>query len=242
MNRFFIKHKLSIGDVIHLSDSDSEFVINNLKLKPENFIEVETYESIFLGVITDTSNNSVEVEIIEKIEDKRSKMTFDVTVVQSLIGRERMNLVIEKAVEIGIDRIIPVQSQYSNIKKNKAIKEYGLWGKIVKDAVEQSRNIKPTVIEKPIRLEDLKIGDNVNKMCLSTENTDSISLRKYFEGIDIKHPILFAVGPEKGWGSRDIEFFKENNFKFVKLEGNILRSESTGLVVGSIIEYLKGNI
>ena len=54
MNRFFIKHKLSIGDVTHLSDSDSEFVINNLKLKPENFIEVETYESIFLGVITDT--------------------------------------------------------------------------------------------------------------------------------------------------------------------------------------------
>ena len=242
MNRFFIKHKLSIGDVTHLSDSDSEFVINNLKLKPENFIEVETYESIFLGVITDTSNNSVEVEIINKIEDKKSKNIFDVTVIQSLIGRERMNFVIEKAVEIGIDRIIPVESQYSNIKRSKAVKEYGLWKKIIEDADEQSRNIKPTVIEKPIRLEDLKIGDNVNKMCLSTENTDSISLRKYFEGIDIKHPILFAVGPEKGWGSRDIEFFKENNFKFVKLEGNILRSESTGLVVGSIIEYLKGNI
>ena len=153
-----------------------------------------------------------------------------------------MNLVIEKAVEIGIDRIIPVESQYSNIKRSKAVKEYGLWKKIIEDAVEQSRNIKPTVIEKPIRLEDLMIGDNVNKMCLSTENTDSISLRKYFESIDIKSPILFAVGPEKGWGSRDIKFFKENNFKFVKLEGNILRSESTSLVVGSIIEYLKGNI
>ena len=242
MNRFFIKHKLSIGDVTHLSDSDSEFVINNLKLKPENFIEVETYESIFLGVITDTEKSSVEVEIINKIEDKKSKNTFDVTVVQSLIGRERMNFVVEKTVEIGIDRIIPVESQYSNIKRSKAVKEYGLWEKIIEDAVEQSRNIKPTIIEKPIRLEDLKIDNHVNKICLSTENTDSISLRKYFENIDIKNPILFAVGAEKGWGSKDIEFFKENNFKFVKLEGNILRSESTSLVVGSIIEYLKGNI
>ena len=242
MNRFFVKHKLSIEDITHLSDSDSEFVINNLKLKPETFIEVETYESILLGIITDISNNSVEVEIIEKIEDKKEEDVFDVTLVQSLIGRERMNFVIEKSVEIGVDRIIPVESQYSNIKRSKAIKEYGIWKKIIEDATEQSRNIKPTIIEKPINLRELKIDNSINKICLSTENTDSISLGKYLKTANIKNPLLFAIGPEKGWGSKDIEFFKENGFQFVKLEGNILRSETASLVIGSIIEFLKGNI
>lgn len=242
MNRFFVKHKLSIGDITHLCDSDSEFVINNLKLKPEDFIEVETYESIFLGLITDTLKNSVEVEIIKKIEDKKRANVFDVTLVQSLIGRERMNFVIEKSVEIGIDRIIPVESQHSNIKRDKAVKEYGLWRKVIEDATEQSRNIKPTVIEKPIKLIDLKIGNSTNNICLSTENIGSMDLREYFKTINMKKPFLFAIGPEKGWGSKDIEFFKENSFQFVNLEGNILRSETTGLVVGSIIEFLKGNI
>jgi len=242
MNRFFVKHKLSINDVTHLSDSDSELVINHLKLKPENFIEIETYEALFLGVITDTRKNSVEVEILEIISQKDIQDTFDISIAQSLVGREKFNFLIEKSVEIGIDMIIPIESQYSTVRKNKAIKEYGLWKKIVKDAVEQSRNIKPTIVEKPIKLTDLKSNNLVNKICLSTENTDCITLREYLREVDIKESFLIAIGPEKGWSSKDLEFFDKEGFKFVKLEGNVLRTETASLVVGSIIKYLKGEI
>nr|MBP6976510.1 RNA methyltransferase [Candidatus Dojkabacteria bacterium] len=113
---------------------------------------------------------------------------------------------------------------------------------IVKDATEQSRNISPTIIEKPIKLKDLILVDTPNRICLSTENTDSISLEKYLEKIDITKPIVVAIGPEKGWSSSDIKIFRDLNFTFVKLKGNILRTESTGLVIGSIIKYLKGEI
>ena len=49
-------------------------------------------------------------------------------------------------------------------------------------------------------------------------------------------------GPEKGWDISDLEIFKELDFEFIKLKGNILRTETTGLVIGSIIKYLKGEI
>jgi len=242
MNRFFIKHKLSIDDVTHLSDSDSELVINNLKLNIEDFVEIETYEYIYLAVITDISKSSVEIQIVEEIGKKDSKESIGLTIVQSLIGSNKFNYFLEKAIEIGVNKVIPIESKYSTVNRNKAMKELGLWRKIVKDATEQSRNISPTIIEKPIKLKDLILVDTPNRICLSTENTDSISLEKYLEKIDITKPIVVAIGPEKGWSSSDIKIFKDLNFTFVKLKGNILRTESTGLVIGSIIKYLKGEI
>ncbi len=242
MNRFFVKHKLSIDDVVHLSDSDSELVISHLKLKIEDFIEIETYDCIYLGVITDVLNKSVEVQIIEEIERKDSEDNLNLTIVQSLVGSNKFNYFLEKAIEIGVDRIIPIESKYSTVNTNKAIKEVGLWRKIVKDATEQSRNINPTIIEKPIKLKDLSVKNIPNKVVLSTENTNSTYLNQYLKSIDMNKPIVIAIGPEKGWSSSDIQTFKDLNFTFVKLKGNILRTETTGVVIGSIIKYLKGEI
>jgi len=242
MHRFFIRHKLDENDITHLSDSDSIFVIEKLHLAVEDFIEVETYDTILLARITNVNGKSVEVEILERIEEKKGKDEIGLTLIQSLIGNNKFRFVIEKSVEIGVDRIIPIQSQYSHIKKNKAVREYELWKEIVKDATEQSRNIKPTIIEKPISIHKLEVEKNSNKLCLATENVDTFSLREYLESIDIKKPIILAIGPEKGWNSRDLEILKEKGFKFIKLEGNILRTETTGLVVSSIIQYLRGKI
>ncbi len=242
MNRFFIKHKLTLQDITRLSDSDSEFVINKLHLKEENFIEVETYEAIFLAVISDISNKSVEVEVLEQISEKEIKDSVDLTIIQSLVSKDKLHFLIEKSVEIGIDMIIPIESQYSLVKSSKAIKEYGLWKKIVSDAVEQSRNVKPTIIEKPIKLQDLSVSKNDNLLCLTTENVDTVPLKQYLSNSEIKKPFVIAIGPEKGWSSRDIDIFKEKGFKFVKLSGNILRTETSSLVIGSIVKYLKGEI
>ena len=173
---------------------------------------------------------------------RKSKDILGITLVQSLIGRNKFNYFLEKAVEIGVDRVIPVESQYSHINKNKALREYGLWKKIVTDATEQSRNIKPTIVEKPIRLKDLNCTEYINRVCLTTENVKGISLNKYIDGVDVKKPFVIAIGPERGWGSKDINVFRELDFQFVRLQGNILRAESVGLVISSIIKYLRGEI
>lgn len=242
MHRFFIRHKLDVFDITYLSDSDSEFAINELDVKVEDIVEIETYEAIYLGIVTDIGKNSVEVEIREIVNTKEKEDNFGITIIQALTNKSKFNIFLEKAVEIGIDRIIPIESQYSLLSKNNASKEYGLWKKIINDAKEQSRNIKPTVIEKPIKLNTLEIKDIENRICLATENVDSKQLNKYLTEIDIKKPFVVAIGPEKGWSSKDIDIFKKLNFKFVKLEGNILRTETAGLVIGSIIKYLKGEI
>lgn len=245
MQRFFVRHKLSEGDYTHLSDSDSELVINNLGLEIEDPVEIETYENIFLGRITEIEPASVEVEIVEILTIKDTTEDIDITVIQSLSNETKFNYFLEKSVEIGVDRVIPIESKYSLRNRNKALKDLGLWRKIVKDAQEQSRNIKSTIIEKPIRINDLsksKYEKDSIKICLSTENTNSKYLEEYLTTKDISQPFVIAIGPEKGWSTSDIKEFENMSFDFVKLKGNILRTETAGLVVSSIIKYLKGDI
>lgn len=243
MQKFFIRHKLSTGDTTYLSDSDSEIVISEKKLKIEDIVKIETYEKLFYAQVTNITKGSVEVVILEDIGERESEYTPSITIIQSLSNDSKFNYFIEKSVEVGIERIIPIQSQYSLKTKAKAIRDTGHWNKIIRDAVEQSRNIFPTIIDKPIRIDELKEYQLEGiKLCLSTESIDSQYLNKMLKEIDISKPVYIAIGPEKGWSSSDLLVFKEMEFSFVKLKGNILRTESTGLVIGSIIKYLKGEI
>ncbi len=245
MQKFFIRHKLSVGDVVNLSDSDSELIIKEGKYQIEDVIEIETYERHFYGQITDITKGSVEVQIVEDLGIRETEYIPSITIIQSLSNDTKFNYFIEKSVEIGIERIIPIQSKYSLKSKAKAIKDTGYWNKLVKDAVEQSRNIFPTIIERPIRINELaKYSLEGINICLSTESAGvkPKDLRKILEKDDLSKPVHIAIGPEKGWSSSDVKVFKELGFEFVKLKGNILRTETTGLVIGSIIKYLKGEI
>ncbi len=242
MNRFFIGHTIEEGDITHLSDKDSTFVVDVLNLNIEDIVEIENYTSIFLAIITDIQKNSVEIEIKEKVSDKEKIEDSGITIIQSLSNSSKFNYFVEKSVELGIERIVPIESKYSLRSKNQAIKDYGLWRKIIKDAKEQSHTLRDTQIEKPIKISSLVVEKDSNKLCLALENVDTISLAQYIKGINIKKPFVIAIGPEKGWSEKDINIFKELGFSFVRLQGNILRTESTGLVIGSIIKYLKGEI
>lgn len=245
MQKFFVKHKLSLDDITHLSDSDSKNIIEQVQLDIEDYIEVETYERKFLAQITDIQKGSIEIHIIEDLGERESDYIPSITIIQSLSNDSKFNYFIEKSVEIGIEKIIPIESKYSLKSKNKAIKDTGFWNKLVKDATEQSRNIFPTIIERPIYIKELnnyKLENNSIKICLATEINTSKFLDEYLKGKNLKVPVYIAIGPEKGWDISDIEIFKKLGFEFVKLKGNILRTETTGLVIGSIIKYLKGEI
>jgi 16S rRNA (uracil1498-N3)-methyltransferase len=245
MRKFFVRHKLSIDDITHLSDSDSKIVIAEKVLKVEDPIEVETYEKRYLAQIIDIKKNSVEIMILEELGDRESEYIPSITIIQSLSNDSKFNFFIEKSVEVGIEKIIPVESQYSLKTKNKATRDWGYWNKLVRDATEQSRNIFPTIIEKPLLLKELNnyaITKDSIKICLATEAIDLRSLEDVISSSDLSKPVYIAIGPEKGWSPSDLEVFKNLNFQFIKLKGNILRTETTGLVISSIFKYMKGEI
>ena len=176
MQKYFVRHKLSVGDITHLSDSDSELILSQNKLHVEDVIEVETYQNTYLAHITDMEKNSVEVEILEDRGARENSYVPSVSIIQALSNDTKFNYFVEKSVEIGIEKIIPTETRYSLRGKSKAIKDYGMWNKIIRDATDQSRNTFPTMIEKPIRIKELleyNFEEDAVKICLATENVDA---------------------------------------------------------------------
>jgi len=241
MQRFFIPHKLQVGDITHLSDKDSEYVISKRLYKVEDPIEVLTLDKIFLGIITDIDKASVEVEIIKKISDvEEDRNSFSVTVVQAISSDQRFNFFLEKSVELGVNKIIPIETEYSTISKKKAIKRFHLWQKILSQAREQSRNPFDVEILKPIQLNELTKVDSKYKICLATEANNAFSLKESLSNKDNDSSYTIAIGPERGWSVSDLEILQKLGFEFVKLGHNILRTETAGLVISSILNFKRG--
>lgn len=241
MQTYFIPHKLKVGDITNLSDKDSEFVISEKILKVEDPIRVKNLEAIFWGLVTNINKNSVELQIVEKIENiKSSEDNFSVTIIQSILADNKFNFFLEKAVEIGVNKIIPVESRYSLIPKKKAIKKLGMYKKVIKEAKEQSRNPNEIIIEKPINIKKMEKFESKNKICLATEIKDAPSLKKILSSKNVDGNYIIAIGPERGWSVSDIKIFENFDFEFAKISGNILRAETAALVVSSILNFRAG--
>ncbi len=243
MKTFYIPHKLKVGDITHLADNDSEVVITNSILDIENLVKIESPDSVFNAIVTDISKSSVEVEILEKTGNRKdSEVKEDVVLIQAISSENKFSYVLEKAVEIGVSRIIPVQSKYSTVDIKKFNKNIGLYEKIIADATEQSRNPHPTILDRAINISNLKSMnlDADIKICLATEQVEVESLEDVLKN-SFKSSII-AVGPESGWSSSDLEVFNELNFRYVKLKGNILRTETAPLVMAPILKYRMGKI
>lgn len=249
MQRFFIRHKLSEGDIVHLSDTDSAFIINDDKLHEEDIIEVATLSELFSAQITFIDTASVEVEILKKLAelqaDVQESENGGITIVQAVSNDPKFVFFVEKAVEIGVSNIIPVHSELCLIDIKEGAKKSGLWQKVIDDATEQSRNPQPPLLFETVELNEIGnlmkshslMKKNTRLLCLATEN---IEVKKLGEALTNTTPdtnYIVAIGPEKGWSKSDLDVFKKLGFEFVSLGKNILRTETAGLVVASIIKY-----
>ncbi len=241
MQKYFVPHKLKIGDITNLSDKDSEFIISENLFNIEDPIQIETLDNVFLGVITNIEKASVEVEIIELISKiKPQDSSFSINIIQSISNDLRFNFFLEKAVEVGVHKIIPIESRFSLIPKKKAVKKFDIYKKILNDAKEQSRNPYDVEIEKPINIKKLDNINTKNKICLATEFKKPLTLEKALSQKDPNSSYTIAIGPERGWSVSDIKIFEELGFEFVKLKGGILRTETAGLVIASILNFKAG--
>jgi 16S rRNA (uracil1498-N3)-methyltransferase len=243
MRSYFVPHKLKVGDITHLSDKDSEYIITQKLFAEEDPIEVFTLDAVFLGIVSEIGKSSVEVEIVKKVSDtKNSEEGFSITIIQSISNDIRFNYFLEKAVEIGVNHIIPIESEYSQVSKEKALKKYNLWEKVIREAKEQSRNSTNITIAKPIKVSEISKIDSKYKICLATESNKALKLKDSLASKKDNSSYTIAIGAERGWSISDIKTFEKLGFEFIKLNGNILRTETAGLVISAILNFKEGKL
>lgn len=159
-----------------------------------------------------------------------------------------MELIIQKATELGVKTIVPVITKRTVIKLKDKDKQNKVdrWQKIAEVAAKQSgRDIIPT-IENIINITNIKF-DEFDKIFVLYENEEKISIKDEIEQLknDNKEElnIGIVIGPEGGFAENEIEQLRLNqNVSVVTLGKRILRTETVALVVSGILMYELGDL
>ena len=235
MQRYFVNESNKNLDIFTLNEEDSYHIVKVMRYKVGEEIEIVYEKDVFVCEILELGKN-VKC-IIRKTNHQIENDIPNITIAQSLVKEQKMDYILQKSTELGVDKIIPISASRSVIKVNdKSDKKIDRWRKIVKEASEQSkRNKVPTIT-------DIKKITELASCCydykiLCSVNEVSMSLKKVLQNVSKSDTILFVIGPEGGLEENDVEQLENNGAKIVTLGKRILRTETVALNVLSIIMY-----
>lgn len=231
MQRYMVYNKdlkLDIDDVKH--------IINVMRMKENEIFEIVYNKTIYTCKITYIDRKDVKYEIIK--EDKKEKNRKNkVIIAPSLIKEQKMDYLLQKSTELGVDEIIPLISERTVIKINeKKDNKLSRWSKILKEASEQSFRIDTPKIHEITRLKDIiKYDADLKIVCDTLEMSKNI--KKVLQDSKKSDTILIVVGPEGGFTKNEVDYLSDNGFIRTSLGKNILRAETVPLFLLSVINY-----
>lgn len=232
MQRYFSDKKNN--NIFILNDNDSYHIKKVMRMNISDKIEIVHDKKLYICEIN--SFDPVEASIIESKEDY-NESDVNVILVQSMVNEQKMDLILQKATELGVYKLVPYKAVNCVVKENDKInKKVSRWQFIVKEASEQSkRNIIPEV-SLPVSLSDLcKMQGDIKMICSVNQKTKNI--KKCIQGVKGCATIILVIGPEGGFDPKEEETLMENGFISTSLGSRVLRTETAGICALSMINY-----
>src|SRR5690554_6004668 len=235
MQQYFMDQHLALNQTIHL-DKDIVFHLKNvLKSKPNTTIRLVNYEGeAFFGVVNQTFEKALLVKAIEQPID----CDVDITLIMALIKREKLELVIAKATELGVSKIILLETSRCVVRfsKKDIDKKLSRFKVIAKEAAKVSHRLSVPVITGPISINQLHEIQSNHKVVLYEKTDASINLPTVNKG----NSISLIVGPEGGFTSEEIERIESLGFSQASLTHRILRAETAALMACALVGGCNG--
>ncbi|WP_349293991.1 16S rRNA (uracil(1498)-N(3))-methyltransferase [Thermoanaerobacterium thermosaccharolyticum] len=244
MRKFFVKNEDIKDGIARINGDDAHHIINVLRFKIGTKLIISNGKNQYIVTILDIENSSVILKIIEEY-NQVVESPINITLYQGLPKSDKMDLIIQKCTEIGIKKIVPVETEFSTIKiKEKNIyNKINRWKKISLEASKQSgRSIVPDVLV-PVGFKDALESLNEFDLCLIPyEKETNMRLKDVLKKNFNAKNICVFIGPEGGFSENEIMAAIEYGAIPVTLGPRILRTETAGIVTSSIILYELGDL
>lgn len=233
MQRYFAKE---YKDELVLEDSDIHHIKNVMRMKENDLIEVVYDNKIYLCSIGSFSPFFLN---IISISEEENRLFMDVTVAVGLVKEQKMDLILQKLTELGVNRIIPVNMERSIVKlddfrfKKKKIR----WESICKEASEQSKRTSIPIIDDVMNISDLVNIDCDMKLIASTKEREKV-LSSYLQKTSNCDKLIIVIGPEGGISEKEEDYLCSNGFDRVSFGNLIFRVETACIYAASIFNYI----
>ncbi|MFV2003669.1 MAG: 16S rRNA (uracil(1498)-N(3))-methyltransferase [Gammaproteobacteria bacterium] len=240
ITRLYHPENLICGQTIHLDANTSSHLIRVLRTKSDTEIILFNGDGFDYSCKTLDINPKNTLVSIESSTQANNESSLKTTLIQGMSRHDRMDQTIQKSVELGVNRIIPVLCQRSNTKlpKDKQAKKLAHWKKVVISACEQSgRSILPEVTE-VITITNIEqwLDQDAFKIALNPEAKISLN------DISTNHKsVEIFIGPEGGFTDEELTLLETLHFKSIRFGPRILRTETTGPAVISALQLLWGD-
>ena len=229
MQRYFAQ---VIDNKVILTNDDNHHLLNVLRAKVGEQIEVVSEGKLYLGEISKIS--PLIIDVIKEIEDN-SELNAKVTLYYCLSKGDKNDFVVQKATELGASKIVLVSSKRCVVKyDNKDVdKKLVRFTKIAKEAAEQCHRLIVPEIVGPININDLNKIAKEEALLVAYEEESQQMPSLSISGKE--NSIGIFIGPEGGIEEKEVKLLNEFGFKNVSLGNRILRTETAAVYALSVI-------
>lgn len=238
MTRFFVPRDSILKDIIHIRGREAHHARDVMRLDVGDEITVfdgTGYE--YAGVIDKIDKKDIIAKISKRI--KKELDTFRLALVQAIPKLNKMDLIVEKSTELGVERIIPVVTARTAVKIDTLSEsgKVGRWKKLAVEAAKQCGRVTVPEINEIENLEDslLHIKDYELAVIPCLEE-DTEKIKDVLRSRVVKSAILF-IGPEGDFTEGEIKMAKSMGARPVSLGKEILRSETAAVTALSVLNY-----
>jgi len=245
MHRFFIEEPYT--ENMQIVGGDARHISKVLRMQPGDKLQVVSDDGITaLAEVVSLAADIVTVHCLETLAELHEPRV-KITLAQGLAKGEKMDFIIQKAVELGATCLVPVAMEHSVVRLEgpKADKKVERWQKIAEAAAKQSkRDIIPEV-QNVQSMAQLMAANTCGTKIIAYECEDRMSLKEALQSAEQSGGItdlLLIVGPEGGISPKELELARATGAVPVSLGKRILRAETAGLVAMSAIFYETGDL
>lgn len=236
--RIYQDRVLTTGQAILLDGQATAHVVRVLRLREGDAIVVFNGKGgEYHGILKRLDKRSATVQL-QTFVDTNTESPLGIILAQGVSRGERMDYTVQKAVELGVQRIIPVETGRTvvNLNQERKDKRRQHWQSVVHSACEQSgRNFVPEVtdvVKLPPLLQELRLLESADKFVLNHRTDRGVDTLR----IESQRPVYVLIGPEGGLSETEIGQAEQAGFVSVRLGPRVLRTETAALAFVSVLQ------
>jgi 16S rRNA (uracil1498-N3)-methyltransferase len=226
----FTKHTIT------LTADEARHLREVLRLKPGDEVSVFDGEGKeFRARVAQARRESAELDLDAEIQPARPESPLQITLAVALLKGEKFDLVVQKATELGVTKIVPLMTRFADIKlrdENDASKRVARWQRIALEATKQSGRAVVPEVSLPVSFESV-----LNTGCLLFSEREGQGLTRIETDF-----VTAIVGSEGGWSDEELDLARAAGAQIITLGGRILRAETAAITATALLQHRFGDL
>ena len=238
MRRFLVDPRTIAGDLATLAAEEAHHIASVLRLQPGTVIElIDGQGLVYQGRLELVARTKVTVRLLTQQREPEDAAA-PLFLLQALLKGKKMDVVVQKATELGVHTLQPLVTRYSEGRGNPE-RQAERWQRIMVEACKQCRRAQPMRIAPLTDLAAVPLPE-AGPRILFWEGETTVPLRA--EHLSPPGPVCLLLGPEGGLHQQEADAAGAKGFQPVSLGRRILRAETATLAAVAIVQYLTGGL